>query len=164
MIISIEQGDCGSRSLTIKTEEPGVAGAQGEREPGREEHCLAGGRWLSSAHSRPLARWCCRRLCRWGVLPLPHLDPVHLGNYPGSDSSSNVLSDPGDTTYPWALISSLKEEGALESGPLKPGCVSVPGVPRLPESGAEEGQDNLGRFLFLLREDFATDFLIFDKS
>lgn len=96
--------------------------------------------------------------------PRHHLAPVHLGHYPGSDCTSNVLCDLGDTTYPWALISSLKEEGALASGPLKPRCVSVPGVPRLPESGAEEAQDNLGRFLFLLREDFATDFLNFDKS
>ena len=122
-----------------------------------------GRRWLLSAQSRPLARWYRRWVSRQGVLPLPHLDPVHQGNYPGSDCSSNVLCDPGDTTYPWALISSLKEEGALESGPLKPRRVLVPRVPRLPESGAEEGQDNLGRFLFLLREDFATDFLIFDK-
>lgn len=65
-----------------------------------EESCLASGQGLSSAQSRPLACWCGQGLTRQGVPPRPHLDPVHLGNYPGSDCTSNVLCDLGDTTYP----------------------------------------------------------------
>lgn len=145
----------------------------------------------STTRSPPLAApqgsWCAGLVCPFPTasastlpssgpqptLPLPHSlqSPWPDKSWPPLCGSRQIPAHPSESSRSSsspepALTSSPKEVIALESGPrrfLK--CFGPLGVPSFQraEPPVEEGQDELQVFFFLLREDSATNFLIFDK-